>query len=88
MIAGDCDELVQNPLFVRPAARSISLDNRFNQFQPVAMLTRPAIYPPNQDDNNAFIPGDGEPIGNKQREAMRGQILTSLDTGIVSQEVV
>lgn len=33
MIAGNCDELVQNPLFVGPTARSISLDNRFNQFQ-------------------------------------------------------
>ncbi|WP_348639344.1 hypothetical protein [Mesorhizobium sp. M2A.F.Ca.ET.043.05.1.1] len=33
MIAGNCDELVQNPLLVGPAARSISLDNCFNQFQ-------------------------------------------------------
>ncbi|AZN97996.1 MAG: hypothetical protein EOQ42_00595 [Mesorhizobium sp.] len=57
----DCDELVQNPLFVGPQPdryRSTIASTNSNR---VAMLTRPAIQPPNQDDNNGFIPSGRRP---------------------------
>ncbi|AUW46682.1 hypothetical protein CUJ84_pRLN2000137 (plasmid) [Rhizobium leguminosarum] len=60
-------KLVQNRSLVGLATRSISLDSRFVQFRSVAILVRLAIRPPNQDDNNGFIPSGRDPNGNNQR---------------------
>ncbi|KKA10854.1 hypothetical protein VP03_26880 [Sinorhizobium meliloti] len=58
VITGKCDELVQNPLLVGPAARSISLDNRFDQFRP-CRYANPILR--TRMTTNGFIPSGRGP---------------------------
>lgn len=61
VITDNCDELVQNPLLVGPGARSIRSTIASTNPDRVAMLTRLAIHPPNQDDDIGFIPSGRGP---------------------------
>lgn len=61
VITRKCDELVQNPLLVGPAARSSRSTIASTNSDRVAMLTRLVIRPPNQGDNNGFVPSGRGP---------------------------